>query len=54
MMTMAFKMRTYVKTAHQMLKTNKQTNPEDSKEDFLGSLSFNIKLKRGSDRAQEM
>lgn len=25
-MTMAFKMGTYVKTAHQMLKTNKQTN----------------------------
>ena len=58
---MAFKMRTYAKTAHQMLKTNvKQTNkqtkpnPAGFKNDILDSMPFNIKLKSGSDRAQEM
>lgn len=42
-----------VKNKH---KTNKQAkpNPAGFKEDVLGLMPFNSKLKSGSDRAQEM
>lgn len=52
-------MRAYVKTASNVKnkqKTNKyaKPNPAGFKEDVLGLMPFNSKLKSGSDRAQEM